>query len=122
MLLSVSIRDVVLIDRLDVTFEGGLSVLTGETGAGKSILVDSLELLLGGRGRPELVRTGAAQAEVEALFVVAARVAGDPEPDLRLELPALRRRILAAMPPPGAIRNAARWPTRCVSISSTGCS
>jgi DNA repair protein RecN (Recombination protein N) len=48
----------------------GLNVVTGETGAGKSILVDALELLLGGRGKPELVRTGAAQAEVEALFEV----------------------------------------------------
>ena len=58
MLARLSIRDIVLIERLDLGFEAGLSVLTGETGAGKSILLDSLSLALGGRGDGALVRHG----------------------------------------------------------------
>ncbi len=58
MLIQLSIRDIVLIERLDLAFEAGLSVLTGETGAGKSILLDSLSLALGGRGDGGLVRHG----------------------------------------------------------------
>jgi DNA repair protein RecN (Recombination protein N) len=68
MLTCLRIRDLAIIDNLELSFGPGLNVVTGETGAGKSILVDALELLLGGRGKPELVRTGAAQAEVEAMF------------------------------------------------------
>jgi DNA repair protein RecN (Recombination protein N) len=68
MLTSLSIRDVVLIERLDLNFEAGLTVLTGETGAGKSILLDSLGLALGARSEAGLVRTGCAQASVAALF------------------------------------------------------
>ncbi|MCA0399524.1 MAG: DNA repair protein RecN [Proteobacteria bacterium] len=72
MLTSLSIRDIVLIDRLDLTFHDGMSVLTGETGAGKSILLDSLSLALGARGEGGLVREGAAQGQVTAVFDVAA--------------------------------------------------
>lgn len=68
MLLSLSIRDVVLIDRLDLNFESGLSVLTGETGAGKSILLDSLSLALGARAEAGFVRSGAKQLSVTAAF------------------------------------------------------
>jgi len=68
MLVSLSIRDVVLIDRLDLSFHAGLSVLTGETGAGKSILLDALGLALGVRADAGLVRRGAAQASVAAAF------------------------------------------------------
>ena len=68
MLTSLSIRDVVLIDRLDLAFGTGLSVLTGETGAGKSILLDSLGLALGARSDAGLVRAGAEQASVSAGF------------------------------------------------------
>ncbi len=57
-----------IIDRLDLAFQPGLNVLTGETGAGKSILLDSLGFVLGWRGRAELVRSGAAQGEVTAVF------------------------------------------------------
>ena len=71
MLIHLSIRDIVLIERLDLALEGGLSVLTGETGAGKSILLDSLTLALGGRGDGDLVRHGARQGEVTAVFDVA---------------------------------------------------
>ena len=68
MLTALSIRDVVLIEALDLEFGGGLGVLTGETGAGKSILLDALGLALGGRGETALVRQGAAQAAVTASF------------------------------------------------------
>ncbi|WP_374942645.1 DNA repair protein RecN [Sphingomonas sp.] len=68
MLTGLSIRDVVLIEALDLEFHEGLGVLTGETGAGKSILLDALGLALGGRGDSGLVRHGAAQAVVTASF------------------------------------------------------
>ena len=61
MLARLSIRDIVLIDRLDIDFASGLSVLTGETGAGKSILLDAFSLAIGGRGDASLVRQGAPQ-------------------------------------------------------------
>ncbi|MDB5526426.1 MAG: recN [Rhizobium sp.] len=68
MLVQLSIRDIVLIDRLDLSFAPGLSVLTGETGAGKSILLDSLSLALGGRGDGGLVRHGEDRGQVTAVF------------------------------------------------------
>lgn len=68
MLRSLDIRDVLIIDRLSLDFGSGLNVLTGETGAGKSILLDALGFVLGWRGRAELVRQGAAQGEVTAVF------------------------------------------------------
>ncbi len=71
MLSRLSIRDIVLIDRLDIDFAGGLAVLTGETGAGKSILLDSFALALGGRGDQALVRQGAEQGQVIAVFDLA---------------------------------------------------
>ncbi|NBU14007.1 MAG: DNA repair protein RecN, partial [Alphaproteobacteria bacterium] len=68
MLTHLSIRDIVLIDRLDLAFENGLAVLTGETGAGKSILLDAFALALGARGDGSLVRQGEAQGQVTAVF------------------------------------------------------
>jgi DNA repair protein RecN (Recombination protein N) len=68
MLAALSIRDIVLIDKLDLEFGQGLFVLTGETGAGKSILLDALSLALGSRGDVSLVRRGAAQGQVTATF------------------------------------------------------
>ena len=68
MLLGLEIRDILIIDRLELAFQPGLNVLTGETGAGKSILLDSLGFVLGWRGRAELVRKGASQGEVTAEF------------------------------------------------------
>ena len=68
MLTSLSIRDVVLIERLDLGFGPHLTVLTGETGAGKSILLDSLGLALGARSDAGLIRAGAEQASVSAVF------------------------------------------------------
>lgn len=69
MLASLAIRDVVLIEKLDLSFDAGLAVLTGETGAGKSILLDSLGLALGQRAEAGLVRAGQAQASVAAAFL-----------------------------------------------------
>ncbi|WP_415836456.1 AAA family ATPase, partial [Palleronia rufa] len=68
MLRGLSVRDMLLIDRLDLDLRPGLNVLTGETGAGKSILLDSLGFVLGWRGRAELVRQGAERGEVVAEF------------------------------------------------------
>jgi DNA repair protein RecN (Recombination protein N) len=62
------VRSFAIIDALEVELDEGLNIVTGETGAGKSILVDALQLVLGARGRPEVVRTDAEAAEVEALF------------------------------------------------------
>tara|TARA_R110002167_G_scaffold366444_2_gene597197 strand:+ start:58383 stop:60035 length:1653 start_codon:yes stop_codon:yes gene_type:complete len=70
MLRHIDIRDMLIIDRLELSFQPGLNVLTGETGAGKSILLDSLGFVLGWRGRAELVRAGAEQGEVTATFDV----------------------------------------------------
>jgi DNA repair protein RecN (Recombination protein N) len=70
MLARLSIRDIVLIERLDIEFSRGLAVLTGETGAGKSILLDAFALALGGRGDADLVRHGAEQGQVTAIFDV----------------------------------------------------
>ena len=70
MLQSLSIRNVVLIDKLDLDFKSGLSVLTGETGAGKSILLDSLGLVLGNRAETSLIRQGEDKLSVTATFEV----------------------------------------------------
>jgi len=71
MLARLSIRDIVLIDRLDIDFGSGLAALTGETGAGKSILLDAFALALGARGEAALVREGAEQGQVTAAFDIA---------------------------------------------------
>jgi DNA repair protein RecN (Recombination protein N) len=65
---TISVRNIVLIDQLDLALEGGLTALTGETGAGKSILLDALTLALGGRGDAALVRTGAESGQVVAVL------------------------------------------------------
>ncbi len=99
MLTSLAIRDIVLIERLDLELAGGLCVLTGETGAGKSILLDALGLALGRRADRALVRRGAGQASVTAIFVqpndalIAALLA---EHGIEAEDPLVLRRVLAA--------------------------
>ena len=70
MLQSLSVKNIALIDGITVELSDGFNVITGETGAGKSILVDSLELLLGDRADKALVRTGTQSAEVEGVFFV----------------------------------------------------
>jgi len=72
MLRALCIRDFVIVDRLDLEFGPGFNVLTGETGAGKSILLDALDLLLGGRAESGLIRPGAERAELSADFEYAA--------------------------------------------------
>jgi DNA repair protein RecN (Recombination protein N) len=97
MLTTLAIRDVVLIERLDLSFGPGLTVLTGETGAGKSILLDSLGLALGARADASLVRAGAGHASVTACF---APPAGHPltallsEQGLEAEDDVVVRRVL----------------------------
>ena len=68
MLRSLSIRDFVIVERIDLEFGAGFTVLTGETGAGKSILIDALAMVLGERGDAAVVRQGAEKAEISAEF------------------------------------------------------
>src|SRR2546430_11252450 len=68
MLRTLKVRDLAIIDELELVLEPGLNVITGETGAGKSILLQALDVALGGRPDADLVRTGAEEAVVEALF------------------------------------------------------
>ena len=82
MLCALEIRDMLIIDRLDLGFRPGLNVLTGETGAGKSILLDCLGFVLGWRGRADLVRAGAERGEVVAVFELPA---GHPARDVLTE-------------------------------------
>ncbi|MEN2749444.1 DNA repair protein RecN [Sphingomonas sp. T9W2] len=102
MLTALSIRDVVLIEALDLDFAAGLGVLTGETGAGKSILLDALGLALGARGDTALVRHGAKQAAVTAIFTApapdgpVARLFDDNGLDLEPGEPLIIRRIVKA--------------------------
>ncbi|MBU3736814.1 MAG: DNA repair protein RecN, partial [Methylobacterium sp.] len=70
MLHSLTLRDFVIVDRLELEFQPGFTVLTGETGAGKSILIDALSLALGGRGESGVVRQGAEKAEISAEFAL----------------------------------------------------
>lgn len=70
MLIELSIKNFAIIENLTVPFEKGLTVLTGETGAGKSIIIDAISLLVGGRGSAEFVRHGANRAEIQGLFFI----------------------------------------------------
>ena len=90
MLQSLSIRNVVLIDKLDIDFKPHLSVLTGETGAGKSILLDSLGLVLGKRAETSLIRQGEDKLSVTAVF--------DAEPDNKPLNEILRENELDELP------------------------
>jgi DNA repair protein RecN (Recombination protein N) len=99
MLTALSIRDVVLIEALDLDFDAGLGVLTGETGAGKSILLDALGLALGGRGDSGLVRHGATQAVVTATFTpspATAAILDDHGVEVEPGEPLIVRRIVKA--------------------------
>ena len=81
MLIGLNIRNVVLIESLDLAIGPGLTALTGETGAGKSIILDALGLATGARADAGLVRRGSAQASVPAMFDLAASHAGWAMPD-----------------------------------------
>ena len=82
MLKELRIKNLAIIDDLAVRFEGGLNVLTGETGAGKSIIVDALSLALGSRAQTDLVRSGEKEAMIQAYF----EVEGDNIPDLGIDV------------------------------------
>ncbi|MCC3238491.1 AAA family ATPase, partial [Pediococcus acidilactici] len=71
MLLELSIKDFAIIEKLDASFRQGMTVLTGETGAGKSIIIDAVGLLAGGRGSVDFVRTGADKAVLQGVFDIA---------------------------------------------------
>ena len=70
MLRTLTIRDFVIVDTIELEFSNGFTVFTGETGAGKSILIDALQLALGGRGEASMVREGAAKADISADFAL----------------------------------------------------
>lgn len=70
MLNEISIKNFAIIEHLEISFEEGLTVLTGETGAGKSIIIDAVQLLAGGRGSQEFIRHGAKKAELQGLFII----------------------------------------------------
>ena len=70
MLSEISIHNFAIIEHLEVSFDEGLTVLTGETGAGKSIIIDAVQLLAGGRGSQDFIRHGAKKAELEGMFTI----------------------------------------------------
>ena len=103
MLHELRIENLLLIERAELRFAGGLNAITGETGAGKTILAHSLDLLMGGKARPQIVRPGADEAYVEGVFALPEELLADPElAELRERLPAgtdeivLGRRIAAS--------------------------
>jgi len=99
MIMNLQVRDFAIVDRIDIEFEPGMTVLTGETGAGKSILVDALGLVLGERGNAQLVRDGAKRAEFAAEFDVSslpAVAAWLEEQALDLDGDCLLRRVINA--------------------------
>lgn len=68
MLLEISIKNFAIIEEISLNFENGMTVLTGETGAGKSIIIDAMNMLLGARASTEVIRHGADKAEIEGFF------------------------------------------------------
>ena len=70
MLLEMSIKNFAIIEEISLTFDNGMTVLTGETGAGKSIIIDAMNLMLGARASLDVIRHGATKAEIEGLFSV----------------------------------------------------
>src|SRR6266576_1865868 len=103
MLRELRIENLLLIDRAELRLDRGFNVITGETGAGKTILANSLDLLMGGRARPQIVRPGAAEAWVEGTFDIPGGLLDDPQlAELAERLPegaeelVLGRRVSAA--------------------------
>ena len=79
MLHELRIENLLLIERAELRFEDGLNAITGETGAGKTVLAHSLDLLMGGKARPQIVRPGAAEAYVEGVFALPPDLFADSE-------------------------------------------
>src|SRR6478672_1587547 len=103
MLRELRIENLLLIERAELRLGEGLNAITGETGAGKTVLAHSLDLLMGGKARPQIVRPGAGEAWVEGAFDLPAGLLGEPEmSDLAERLPAgaaeivLGRRVSAS--------------------------
>ncbi|MDH4054817.1 MAG: AAA family ATPase, partial [Gammaproteobacteria bacterium] len=97
--MNLQVRDFAIVEKIDIEFEPGMTVLTGETGAGKSILVDALGLVLGERGSAQLVRDGAKRAEFAAEFDVSnlqGAIAWLNEQALDLDGECLLRRVINA--------------------------
>ena len=87
MLSELSITNFAIIESLSISFEKGLTVLTGETGAGKSIIIDAIHLLVGGRGSSDFVRHGEERAEIEGLFLLEnARTVYDKAQELGIKI------------------------------------
>jgi DNA repair protein RecN (Recombination protein N) len=82
MLQELSIRQFAIIDDIRISFKDGLTILSGETGAGKSIIINAVNLILGSRASEKMIRTGAESAEVEALF----RVEPDNQPNWKQQM------------------------------------
>ena len=121
-LLELAVTDLALIDRLRLELADGLNVLTGETGAGKSLLIDALGLALGARADSSLVRHGAESARVEALFDrVPEPLIADPRGERRRTLDGPARRRVGDRRAAGP-RDRARWSRSTASTTSSGCS
>ncbi len=123
MLLELRIRDLAIIDTLDLVYGPGFNVLTGETGAGKSIIIDAVDLLLGDRASPEVVRAGAERAEVEGTFQLPASVADHLAPLLAehgLEGDAADLLVLAREVRAASGRSVARVNGRAVNMTLLG--
>ena len=112
MLRFLRIRNLAVIESVEVEFEPGFNVLTGETGAGKSIVVEAVGLLLGGRASSDLVRTGEAQATIEAIFEAPLSTTAEPhELIIRREITSQGRSrsfINGALATAAALRDLAR--------------
>ena len=88
MLYELRIENLLLIERAELRFGEGLTAITGETGAGKTVLAHSLDLLMGGKARPQIVRPGAEEAWVEGTFAMPDDLFDDPElAELRERIP-----------------------------------
>src|SRR5512134_1886163 len=88
MLLELRIENLLLIERAELRLGPGLNAITGETGAGKTVLAHSLDLIMGGKARPQIVRPGAEEAYVEGVFGLPAGLLDDPElSDVAARLP-----------------------------------
>ena len=85
MLTELHITNFAIIDRVDLAFSPGFNVLTGETGAGKSIIIDAVDMLLGGKAGQEVIRAGEAATEIEGVFTVTPQVADAVNPVLERE-------------------------------------
>ena len=120
MLRFLSVRNLAVIDRLELEFDPGLNVLTGETGAGKSILVGAVGFLVGGRASADLVRTGEETAMVEAIF----ETPDAKEVIIRREVSAQgrsRASIDGALATSAALRDPVRAWSICTASTNTSC-